>query len=177
MPPPRTLRATQPAGFTLVELLVVLVVLAIVASVATFSVSAGDGRALESTAERLASTLESARWQAISTASRVALAVPQSPASASSSTSASASELSWYDQTREGLWLLRVTDTQAVPLSGATVTIAQPRPADGTPARLILGPEPVGPPACLLLTLDSSTIAIVSDGIAPFSLRHDARCG
>jgi general secretion pathway protein H len=170
----RSARKIFESGFTLIELLVVLVVLAVAASLATLSLSAtGGGYALESTAERLATTLEAARWQAIAAGGRVAWEAPNLAAGA---TDNSAPEGRWYEQTRDGTWQLRVTDVAAAGLAGLSISLAQPRAAEGTPARLVLGPEPVGVAACVLLTLERSTVAIVSDGVAPFAVRRDAQC-
>ena len=69
-------RQSIAAGFTLVELMVVLVVLAIAASVVAMSVMPASGHALETAAENLASTLEAARWRAISTRRRIAWEAP-----------------------------------------------------------------------------------------------------
>lgn len=151
------------AGFTLIELMVVLVVLAIAASVVTMSVMPASEHALETAAENLASTLEAARWQAISTRRRIAWEAP--------ATSQAAAQ--WFDQSNDGTWQLRVTP--AAPLNGV-ITIVQPRPASDAPPRLILGPEPVGAAVCVLLTQANNTMAVVSDGVAPFSVKVNASC-
>lgn len=164
-------RKFVPSGFTLVELMVVMVVLAIAASMVMLSVSAAEGHALESSAEHLASSLEEARWQAVSTGRRIAWESP--PASA---TSQYAIEGQWYDQAQDGVWHLRAIPASVKPLPGLRVAIAQPAPILNTPARLVLGPEPVGTVACVLLTLDGNTLAVVSDGVSPFSVRRDAHC-
>lgn len=161
------------AGFTLVELVVVLVVLAIAASMVTVSVPAAGGHALESAAERLASALESARWQAISTSGRIAWEAPQAGASTAAEAHA---HMRWYYQAADGTWRLRVTNADQSPLAGATVLMVQPRSAAGAPARLVLGPEPVGVAACIVLSLDGATAAVVSDGIAPFAVRRNVHC-
>lgn len=151
--------------------MVVLVILAIAASMVMLSVSAASGHALESSAERLASTLEQARWQAISTGRRIAWETPLANATAQKT-----NEAQWYDQTQDGVWHLRVAPAAATSLTGLTVTIAQPLPAHNGPARLVLGPEPVGMAACVMLTQDGYTLAVVSDGVSPFTVRRDARC-
>ena len=159
-------------GFTLVELMVVLVVLAVAASMVTMSLSATSGHGLASAADQLASTLEEARWQAISTARRIAWEAPPTNNPASNADQ----EARWYEQTQDGAWRLRVMPHATSTLAGVSVSIAQPRPANDAPARLVLGPEPVGMAACVLLTQEGSTIAVVSDGVAPFSVRRNARC-
>lgn len=159
-------RQSIAAGFTLVELMVVLVVLAIAASVVAMSVMPASGHALETAAENLASTLEAARWRAISTRRRIAWEAPATGQAAAQ----------WFDQSNDGTWQLRVTP--ASPLDGVVtiVTIVQPRPASDAPVRLILGPEPVGAPVCVLLTQANNAMVIVSDGVAPFSVKTNANC-
>ena len=155
-------------GFTLIELMVVLVVLGVAASLITLSMAATRGHALESAAENLSVTLEEARWQAVATGRRIAWQAPQS-----------AAQPQWYEQapgSSGAPWQPRATPAATVVLEGITVTLAQPLAAGGTAARLVLGPEPVGAAACILLTQDSQTLAIVSDGVAPFAVRRDARC-
>ena len=159
------------SGFTLVELMVVLVVLAVTASLVSWSVSAARGHGLESAAEQLAATLEQARWQAISTGRRIAWELPQTSGAAGSTMA----EARWYEQTQDGLWHLRVTPA-AVALAGVAVTLAQPRFAGATPARVVLGPEPAGVAVCILLMQEGSTVAVASDGIASFAVRRDASC-
>ena len=159
-------------GFTLVELMVVMVVLAIVVSMVTLSISAASGHALESAAERLSSTLEEARWQAISTGRRIAWEAPQfsTPASKTSA------EARWYEQTQDGIWQLRIVPPTTPLADNIAVSIVQPRSTNDVPSRLVLGPEPVGMSACVLLTQEGSTVAVVSDGVAPFSVQRDDRC-
>ena len=159
------------SGFTLVELMVVLVVLAVTASLVSWSVSAARGHGLESAAEQLAAILEQARWQAISTGRRIAWELPQSSSAAGSTMP----QARWYEQTQDGIWHLRVTPAAAA-LAGVSLTIAQPRFAGDTPARVVLGPEPAGAAVCILLMQEGSTVAVASDGIAPFAVRRDARC-
>ncbi len=158
-------------GFTLIELMLVLVVLGIAASLITLSFSATRGHALESAAENLSSTLEEARWHALSTGRRIAWEAPAGAAPA---------QPQWYEQSPAGVWQARATPlatlTKGAALDGITVTVAQPRPAPDAPARLVLGPEPVGAAACVILALDGQTLTIVSDGVAPFSVHRDARC-
>ena len=157
-------------GFTLIELMVVLVVLGVAASLITLSMAATRGHALESAAENLSVTLEEARWQAVATGRRIAWQAPQS-----------AAQPQWVEQATGSSssgapWQPRATPAATVALEGITVTLAQPLAAGGAPARLVLGPEPVGAAACILLTQDSQTLAVVSDGVAPFAVRRDARC-
>ena len=159
------------SGFTLVELMVVLVVLAVTASLVSWSVSAARGHGLESAAEQLAATLEQARWQAIATGRRIAWELPQTSGAAGSTMP----QARWYEQTQDGNWHLRVTPAAAA-LADVSVTIVQPRSAGNTPARLVLGPEPAGVAVCILLMQEGSTVAVASDGIAPFAARRDARC-
>ena len=159
------------SGFTLVELMVVLVVLAVTASLVSWSVSAARGHGLESAAEQLAATLEQARWQAISTGRRIAWELPQTSSAAGSTMP----EARWYEQAQDGIWHLRVTPSAAA-LAGVAATITQPRSAGDTPARVVLGPEPAGAAVCILLIQEGSTVAVASDGIAPFAVRRDARC-
>lgn len=164
-------RKFVPLGFTLVELMVVMVVLAIAAAMVMVSVSAADGHALESNAEHLASRLEQMRWQAISTGRRIAWELPSANATAQNPI-----EGQWYDQAQDGVWHLRAMPVPLKPLLGLGVAIAQPSPTLNASARLVLGPEPVGMPACVLLTHDGNALAVVSDGVSPFSVRRDARC-
>ena len=160
------------SGFTLVELMVVLVVLAVTASLVSWSVSAARGHGLESAAAQLAATLEQARWQAISTGTRIAWELPQTSSAAGSTMP----EARWYEQTLDGSWRLRVTPAAVAAFAGVSVTMAQPQSAGDTPARLVLGPEPAGVAACILLMQEGSTVAVASDGFAPFAVQRDARC-
>lgn len=162
---------SRQTGFTLVELMVVLVVIAVAASMVTMSLSPVAGHALESAAERLSATLEAARWQAISSGRRIAWEAPPS--------GSTGVQGHWYDQLPNGVWQLRVTPSPPSPPSsedGVTVSVTLPPPLNQAPARLLLGPEPVGAPACVWLTQAGSTIAVVSDGVAAFSVRRDAHC-
>lgn len=161
------------SGFTLVELLVVLVVLAVTASLVNWSVAAARGHGLESTAEQLAASLEQVRWQAIATGRRMAWELPQT-SSAAGSTMA---EGRWYEQTQDGMWQLRVTPA-TVALAGVALTLAQSHATGDSPMpmRLVLGPEPAGVAVCILLMQEGSTVAVASDGMAPFTVRRDARC-
>lgn len=157
-------------GFTLVELLVVLVVMAIAASMVTWSIAPTSGHALESAAERLAATLEEARWRAIATGRRIAWEAPAQDDSGGSATPR------WYEQTSHGTWQLRVTPGAAAPLTGINAAAVLPRATGGAPMRLELGPEPVGAALCVLLTAQGSSMAVSSDGVAPFTVRRDAGC-
>ena len=168
----RTQRNARQPGFTLLELMVVLVVLAVMATLVTLSVSAASGHTLESTAEHLASTLEQARWQAITTGGRIGWEAPRTHSPPGNTPQ----EALWYEQTRDGIWRLRTTPATAALFAGVSVSIALPRPGNDAPARLVLGPEPVGVAACVLLTQEGSTLAVASDGVAPFSVRRDGRC-
>ena len=159
-------------GFTLLELMVVLVVLAIVGSMVTLSISAASGHALESAAERLSSTLEEARWQAIATGRRIAWEAPQTNPPAGKTSA----EARWYEQTQDGVWQFRIAPLTTPLFDNIAVSIVQPRSTNDVPARLVLGPEPVGMTACVLLTQDGSTVAVVSDGVAPFSVQRDDHC-
>ncbi len=160
------------SGFTLVELMVVLVVLAVTASLVSWSVSAARGHGLESAAEQLAATLEQARWQAISVGTRIAWELPQTSSAAGSTMP----EARWYEQTQDGIWHLRVTPAAVVPFTGVALTITQPSSTGDAVARVVLGPEPAGVAVCILLMQEGSTVAVASDGIAPFAVRRDARC-
>lgn len=164
-------RNTCACGFTLVELMVVLVVLAIAGAMVSFSVSARNGftgHSLESAAEHLSAQLEEARWRAISTGRRIALEVPQSAPATQS--------LQWREQKADGLWHIREMPGTTERFSSVAIQIALPRPAAGAPSRLILGPEPVTAPACVLLTHEGNQVTVASDGIAPFAVQRDTGC-
>ena len=161
-------RAQFASGFTLVELMVVLVVLAIAGAMVGLAVSAGNGHALESAAERLSATLEETRWRAISTGRRIALEIPQA--------GSSAQLLLWYEQKQDGVWRIRESAGTDSPFTSVAIHIALPRPVADAPSRLVLGPEPVGAPACVLLSQDSNTVAVISNGVSPFAVRRDAGC-
>ena len=163
-------RAPHLQGFTLIELLVVLVVLAIAAAMVGWSIAPASGHALESAAEGLAATLEEARWRAIATGRRIAWEAP-----AQNDGEGSAAPR-WYEQTPQGTWQVRVTPGTGTPLAGINATVVLPRAASGAPMRLELGPEPVGAAACVLLTAQGSSMAVSSDGVAPFTVRRDAGC-
>ena len=160
---------TLASGFTLVELMVVLVVLAVAASMVTLSVSGASGHALEGAAEHLSSTLEDARWQAISTGRQIAWEAPQSTTPGGSAIP----EARWYEQTPDRNWHLRAAPAAIPPLAGLTLRIVRPLATNEAPARLVLGPEPVGVAACILLTQEDNTVAVVSDGVAPFSVQRN----
>ncbi len=163
-------RAPHPQGFTLIELLVVLVVLAIAAAMVGWSIAPTSGHALESAAEGLATTLEEARWRAIATGRRIAWEAPAQNDGDDGSTPR------WYEQTPQGTWQVRVTPGAGTPLAGINATVVLPRAVGGSPMRLELGPEPVGAAACVLLTAQGSSMAVSTDGVAPFVVRRDASC-
>jgi type II secretion system protein H len=160
------------AGFTLLELMVAMVVMAIAVSMVTLSLSANSARALDGTAESLSSALEAVRWQAISTGRLIAWEAPQAD-------SPGRAVPAWYEQAPDGHWEPRADFFRTPSLDGIAVTVVQPRAANsgGVPGRLTLGPEPVGLPACVLLSRERSTVAVVSDGVSPFLVRRGERCG
>jgi general secretion pathway protein H len=170
----RAQRALPAAGFTLLELMVVMVVMAIVVSMVALSPSWSSARALDGAAERLSAMLEEARWQAISTGRRIAWEAPPANMPAGSAPAVA----SWYEQTGNGNWALRPGLFITPPLDGIAVTVDQSRVANsaGLPGRLILGPEPVGMPACILLSREGSMVAVVSDGVAPFFVQREDGC-
>jgi general secretion pathway protein H len=160
---PRGLRIV---GFTLVELLVVLVVLAVATSLITVSVSAASGHVLEGAGEQLAASLEEARWQAISTGRRIAFETPAGQAPL------------WHEQLADGTWRTRMLPAGAADAypPGVTLQVAATGNATAAPARIVLGPEPVGAGACVQISHEGAHLAVVSDGIAPFAVRRGAGC-
>lgn len=155
-------RRAHTDGFTLIELMVVLVVLAVATSLITLSVSAATGHVLEGAAEQLASTLEAARWRAISTGRRIALETPAGQAPL------------WYEQLNDGTWRPRVAPAEFAQATGVTLQIAQANNAMA--ARAVLGPEPVGAAICVQLAHEGAAMAVISDGISPFAVRREAGC-
>ena len=71
---------------------------------------------------------------------------------------------------------MRVTPGAGTPLAGINATVVLPRAVGGSPMRLELGPEPLGAAACVLLTAQGSSMAVSTDGVAPFVVRRDASC-
>jgi prepilin-type N-terminal cleavage/methylation domain-containing protein len=155
-------------GYTLVELLVVMVVLTIMVSLVSFNVSAFSGHALDGAAAQWAASLEAARWQAVSTRRRIAWQ-PPSPQAQSSL---------WLVQDADHQWRpysqFQVTAAYAAP--EVTVSLVTPTPASTDTPRLVLGPEAVGAASCVTLTQGTRTLAISSDGVSPYTVRHDGRC-
>jgi len=138
-------RATRrPAGFTLLELLVVVSIVAIAAAGVSFALRDASGTALEREAQRLASLLESARARSRLTGQPVRWV---------------AAETGFRF---EGL------PRGALPeewLSGDTRVLGR--------GVLVLGPEPViGPQAVELANAErpGTTVRIATDGLRPFAI-------
>lgn len=137
-------RRWRALGFTLLELLVVLAVMGLATGGVLLALRDTPGQTLEREAQRL-----TAVWAAAQAQARV-----QGVA------------VTWQAQ-GQGF----ATDGRFEPWlqSGTTARVLQPPAPSGAPAdRLVLGPEPLNPPATVALTLADKTLWLQTDGLRPF---------
>ena len=166
-------------GLTLLELLVVLAIIGLAMAGVSLSLRDSSQTQIEREAQRLVAVLEAARaqsrtsgvalvWQVTPEgfAIRPALAAGQSntpsPAALNNPTSPVANSIASRNET----WL--ATGTQAVVSTSATAA------NNAAPANLVvLGPEPILPPARITLSVaaankPATTLSIGTDGLQPF---------
>ncbi len=137
-----------PAGFTLLELLVVVAIIAIASAGVSFAVRDAAGASLDREAQRLAALLEAGRAQ-----SRLA-----------------GQPVVW--RAVDGAFRFEGLPRDALPHDWLTPGTS----VQGT-ALLVLGPEPIiGPQALVLTHADAPgrSLRVATDGLRPFSVQADA---
>lgn len=148
-----------------------MVLLSVMIALVAFNASAPGGHVLEGRAQQLAAQLESARWRAVSNERRVAWRPPVEDATAPQ----------WYAKGPDGLWRTESALPAFEPEPGLRIALqaahdtASPG-SSNSPPQLVLGPEPAGTPACVVLTHSGRSLSVSSDGVAPFHVRQDASC-
>lgn len=136
-----------PAGFTLLELLVVVAIIAIASAGVSFAVRDAAGASLDREAQRLAALLEAGRAQ-----SRLG-----------------GQPVTW--RAVEGAFRFEGLPPDALPGQWLTPGTA----VQGT-AQLVLGPEPIiGPQAVVITHADAPgrSLRVATDGLRPFSVQAD----
>lgn len=152
-----------PAGFTLVELLVVLLLIALVSGMASLALRDGNEASLEREAQRLAALLEAGRAEARSSGVAVRF------------------ELAGADQTNLG----RSDANAAVDFrfvgvapgampAGHWLDAGVRARIDGARA-LRLGPEPLIGAQRITLSLGDRQLVLATDGLAPFAVLDAAQ--
>ena len=151
----------MPAGFTLVELLLVLLLIAMVSGMVSLSLRDGGQASLERDALRLAALLEAGRAEARATGVAVrfelvagdAAAMPDGAPAQFRFVGLGAGTLPGSNPQHPGRWL----DAQVV----ARIDNA---------SALRLGPEPLIGAQRIILQLDDQRRVLATDGLAPFAL-------
>jgi general secretion pathway protein H len=148
-PPPRA-RPGPARGFTLIELLVVLAIVAIASSLVVVALRDSAQAQLDEEAGRLAALLESARAEARGSG----ITVRWEPAGADASDGADFRFIGLPPSAKPPSHWLR---------PGVKAEIIGAR-------AVLLGPEPILPPQRIVLSRETYTSTLSSDGLAPFSL-------
>lgn len=143
----------QAQGFTLLELMVVVALAALMAAGLTFSLRDNSLQQLEREGLRLSSLLDAARAQSrTSGAPIVWRATAQGFEFIGASPRRDANE--------------SLTEPRAWLAPGTVVQVIEPT---GNPRELVLGPEPLGTPQRLLLTLAGQQLELASNGLRAFA--------
>jgi len=145
--------STRPAGFTLIELMVVVALIAIASAVTSLALRDPAATRLEHEGARLVALLEAARTEARA-AGLSASWQPLVDADGVSSFRFVGLPPSSEMQTK---WLN----------SGVTATIAGAR-------AVLLGPEPLIGAQRIVLHLDEQSLTLAPDGLGPFVVSNDA---
>lgn len=157
---PLPLRAPRPAGFTLVELLLVLLLIAMVSGMVSLSLRDGGAANLEREATRLAALLEAGRAEARASgvavrfelASRDAVAAGDAPG---------------------GVDFRFIGLGPEVQLPGRWLDAEVTARIDGAKA-LRLGPEPLIGAQRIVLSLGAQQLVLATDGLKPFAVADAA---
>ena len=136
-------------GFTLIELMVVVALIAIAVGVISLALRDGDSDQLEREAARLTALLESARAEARAAGLPV-LWVPTAEAE------------------EHGFRFLGLPASLKLPARWMDERVTAQIIGS---ASVVLGPEAILPPQRILLRLESATLELASDGLAPFAAR------
>jgi general secretion pathway protein H len=142
-------------GFTLVELLVVLVLIAIAAGTATLALRDGEAVRLEREAARLVALLEAARAEARASGVAVRFELRDGTFGFAGLPARLRPPEGWQ---AEGLQARIESPGQALTGSGVALQA------------IALGPEPLIGAQRIVLQLGERQLAVVTDGLAPFSV-------
>ncbi len=148
-PRPRPVRPAAARGFTLIELLLVLLLLAVASGMVSLALSDGTAQRLEQESARLAALLESARAEARASGLQVHWQPAQGTADA--------------DFRFHGL-----PKTLGLPNRWLDANVNAEVVGNGS---VRLGPEPLIGPQRIVLRLGAERLAIVTDGLGPFSVQ------
>lgn len=156
---PRAAGSLRRRGFTLVELLLVLLIIALASGLVSLSLRDGDQVALEREAQRLAALLEAGRAEARATGVAVRFELRNAGAQPGSTEPAEAGFRF------VGLPAGSLPDRWLDPAVQASITNA---------TALRLGPEPLIGAQRISLSLNGRSLALATDGLAPFAVAEPA---
>ncbi|MEY2689529.1 MAG: hypothetical protein RL375_3728 [Pseudomonadota bacterium] len=161
---PRTRLAQRPAGFTLLELLIVISIIAMASAVTSLALRDPGATRLQREGERLAALFEVARAQARSLGVAVLWQVPgrRVPGDLREPGDFSFLGLPPGNDIPEH-WL--------EPASAGEISVELPRGQIG----LVLGPEPVIGAQRIVLRLGQRRLVVATDGMSPFQIDESAQ--
>lgn len=151
---------TNPAGFTLLELLVVLVVVGVMLGLVTLNSLPNKQQALQGDAQRITLLLQLAREEAIVRNSQVAFEL-------------GSEHYRFYVRSNDKWTLLTDNDLfreREFKNSPVVVTMLPNPKETALPLKIIFGREPVDKPFTLTLSYENASVSIHADGVGHFSV-------
>ncbi len=155
----------MPAGFTLLELLVVVVIVGITLGMVSFNAMPSNRKSLQNDAQRIALLLQLARDEAIVRNRPVAF-----EADANHYHFLVRDDTTWEPIADDDMMRDREFKQAPVGLAMNPMPIDGGDPAAGAPVRIGFGREPVDKPFVLTISAGDDAVAIHADGIGHFTV-------